>query len=174
MTGVRAKAGNASTELTWTASADTTLVEIRRARSVVYRGTGKSFTDKRLKNGTLYRYSLTAYDEAANASSAAVAARPSGPLVAPLAGAVVAAPPRLAWKAVKGATYYNVQLWRDGRILSAWPRSTSLRLRRTWVYEGRRYRLTKGRYRWYVWPGLGARSKKTFGPLLGSSSFVVR
>ena len=38
---------------------------------------------------------------------------------------------------------------------------------------GRRYRLTPGRYRWYVWPGLGARSAKRYGSVLGSSSFVI-
>jgi hypothetical protein len=75
---------------------------------------------------------------------------------------------------VPNATYYNVQLWRRGRILSMWPRGTSVRLPRAWVYQGRRYRLSPGRYRWYVWPGLGRRSEKRFGRLIGESSFVVR
>lgn len=43
-----------------------------------------------------------------------------------------------------------------------------------WTYNGRRYRLTDGRYRWYVFPGYGRRADKRFGKLLGSSSFVVR
>ncbi len=30
-----------------------------------------------------------------------------------------------------------------------------------------------GRYRWYVWPGFGARSKTRYGPLLGGSFFFV-
>jgi hypothetical protein len=94
--------------------------------------------------------------------------------VSPAPGAVVKAPPRLAWTRVAKATYYNVQVWRKGRIFSSWPKGTSIKLKRTWIYDGRRYRLTPGKYRWYVWPGLGARMGKKFGPLLGSSSFVVR
>jgi hypothetical protein len=171
---LHATPGNGVTELTWTTSPDTTLVEIRRGATLVYSGTGTSFTDRALRNGVLYRYSLAALDEAGNRAIGAIGARPMGPLVAPLSGAVVSAPPRLAWKAVANATYYNVQLWRNGRILSVWPRTTFLRLHRTWTYDGRRYKLTKGRYRWYVWPGLGKRSERRFGKLLGSSSFVVR
>ena len=172
--GVRVTSGNGRAELRWTASPDTSLVEIRRAGRLVYSGTDTSFIDKGLDNGKVYRYSLTAIDEAANSATSSVIARPSGPLVSPASGAVVTAPPRLAWKPVAKATYYNVQLWRRGRILSAWPRGTSFQLRRSWTYEGRRYRLAKGRYRWYVWPGYGPRAKKDFGKLLGSSSFVVR
>ena len=171
---LRVKPGNGTATLSWTASEDTTLVEIRRGAKRIYSGIGRSFTDKGLKNGIAYRYTLTSYDEAANSSTSSAAARPSGPLVSPVPGAVVTAPPRLAWKSAKGATYYHVQLWRQGRILSAWPQGTSFRLRRSWIYNGRRYRLTPGRYRWYVWPGLGRRAQKEFGPLLGSSSFRVR
>jgi hypothetical protein len=171
---VRAKPGNSRAELSWTASPDTALVEIRRAGRLVYSGTGTRFTDTRLENGVGYRYTLTAYDEAANGATSAVTARPTAPLVSPRAGATVSAPPRLAWVAVENATYYNVQLWRRGKILSRWPKATSIRLPRAWVYGGRRYRLTPGRYRWYVWPGYGRRSEKKFGQLLGSSSFVVR
>jgi hypothetical protein len=174
LTDVRAKPGNGAAKLSWTASPDTTRVEIRRGGKLVYSGPATSFTDRGLKNGVLYRYALTGYDEAANGSTRAVSARPTAPLVSPPAGAAVSAPPRLAWTPVEKATYYNVQLWRRGRILSAWPKGTSLSLRRSWTYAGRRYRLTPGRYRWYVWPGYGRRADKNFGRLLGSSSFVVR
>ena len=172
--GLRVKPGNGSAVLSWTASPDTTLVEIHRGAKRVYSGTGTTFTDKGLSNGVRYRYTLKSYDEAANSSTEDVAATPSGPLVSPAAGAVVNAPPRLAWKAVPKATYYHVQLWRQGRILSAWPRGTSFQLRRSWVYNGRRYRLAPGRYRWYVWSGRGRPAQKNFGPLIGSSSFRVR
>ncbi|HET8651560.1 MAG TPA: hypothetical protein VFM13_03210 [Gaiellaceae bacterium] len=171
---VHVKAGNGIAELSWEASPDTTLVEIRRAAVLVYSGGGTSFTDRRLKNGVRYRYTLAAYDEAANMATATATARPTGPLVAPAAGAVVSRPPRLVWRSVPKATYYNVQLWRNGRILSAWPRRASLQLKRSWTYDGRRYRLTKGTYRWYVWPGLGRPREKRFGRQLGASSFVVR
>ena len=107
-------------------------------------------------------------------ATATVTARPTAPLVSPPADAKVSAPPLLVWTAVPNATYYNVQLWRRGRVLSAWPTRASFRLRRTWTYQGRRHRLLPGRYRWYVWPGYGRRPARKFGPLLGSSSFVVR
>ena len=170
----RAKAGNGMTQLSWTASPDTALVELRRSGVLVYSGSATSFTDKRLRNGVEYRYTLAGYDEARNAATSVVVATPTAPLRSPPAGATVSAPPRLAWRAVEKATYYNVQLWRRGRILSAWPKGTSLQLRRSWAYDGRLYRLKPGRYQWYVWPGYGRRSEKKFGRLLGSSSFVVR
>src|SRR5919108_489735 len=172
--GVTAKAGNAEVALTWTTSDDAVRVELRRSGVLVYRGSGTSYRDRRLRNGIRYRYELSAYDEAGNAATSGTTARPTAPLYAPPAGAVVSAPPRLAWAAVEGATYYNVQILRRGRILSAWPKGTSFRMRRTWTYAGRRYHLTRGRYRWFVRPGYGRRSAKRFGSLLGSSSFVVR
>ena len=58
-------------------------------------------------------------------AKATVTARPTAPLVSPPAGAKVSAPPLLVWTAVPNATYYNVQLWRRGRVLSAWPARTS-------------------------------------------------
>jgi hypothetical protein len=172
---VGAKAGNGTATITWSASADTALVRVRRGDTVVFTGAGTTFTDKGLVNGTLYRYTITAYDEAENSTESSVTARPSGPLVAPLANAVVSSAPRLAWKPDPKATYYNVQLWRKAkRILSLWPHRTSVQLPNRWKYDGRRYRLTDGRYRWYVFPGYGRQGQKRFGKLLGSSSFVVR
>jgi len=177
---VKVQAGNRSATLTWETSSDTSLVEVvrragaRGAGVPVYRGTGRGFTDTRLANGVRYRYRLTGYDEARNPATREVAATPTAPLLSPQAGAVVSSPPRLGWKARRGATYYNVQVWRGRRIFSAWPTGRSLKLPREWTYRGRRYRLTPGRYRWYVWPGLGRRAQKEFGPLLGSSSFRVR
>jgi large repetitive protein len=174
VTGVTAKAGDRRAVLSWTASPDTTSVEIHRAGTLVYRGHDEAFTDTGLKNGVRYRYTLTGYDEAHNAATSTTAATPTAPLVSPLAGAVVKAPPRLAWIRVAKSTYYNVQVWRNGRIFSSWPKGTSIKLKRSWIYNGRRYRLTPGKYRWYVWPGYGARTAKKFGRLLGSSSFIVR
>ena len=46
----------------------------------------------------------------------------------------------------RGATYYNIQLIYSGRkVLSAWPGRPSFRLRRTWLYNGRRYPTAAGR-----------------------------
>jgi hypothetical protein len=95
-------------------------------------------------------------------------------LTGPAAGARLTAPPVLAWGAVARASYYNVQLYRNGRkILTFWPRTTSLRLQRTWRFDGHTYALTPGTYRWYVWPGFGARSANRYGKLVGTRSFVV-
>jgi hypothetical protein len=94
--------------------------------------------------------------------------------VAPPRGERVREPPVLRWKRVRRATYYNVQLYRRHRkILSRWPRRSSLRLQRQWRYKGTRRRLAPGRYRWYVWPGYGRRSAKRYGRLLGKSTFTV-
>jgi hypothetical protein len=161
------------------ASEDTNLVQVTRAvvgrvgERMVYRGAGRTFTDTELENGVRYRWRVTGYDEAGNDASSTAEALPTAPLYAPAAGAKVVAPPLLAWKPVPRATYYNVQLWRQRRILSAWPGSTSLRLARTWSYKGRQYRLQPGRYRWFVWPGFGSRAAKHYGRLIGSSTFVV-
>ncbi|MET0259602.1 MAG: hypothetical protein ABW227_00780, partial [Gaiellaceae bacterium] len=58
-----------------------------------------------------------------------------------------------------------------GRIFSAWPKGTSLKLPRSWLYHGKRFRLHRGVYRWYVWPGLGTRSANKYGGMIGRSSF---
>ena len=40
-------------------------------------------------------------------------------------------------------------------------------------FAGHAQTLAPGRYRWYVWPGFGARAERRFGRLVGSRSFVV-
>ena len=34
-------------------------------------------------------------------------------------------------------------------------------------------KLAKGRYRWYVYPGIGKRTANKYGPLIGQSDFFV-
>ena len=95
-------------------------------------------------------------------------------LVSPLEGARLAVPPLLDWRAVPSADYYNLQLFRGGRkILSAWPAEPGFRVRHSWRFGGRTYVLTPGRYRWYVWPGFGARASSRYGKLIGTRTFVV-
>jgi hypothetical protein len=95
----------------------------------------------------------------------------------------------LAWKKVPAASYYNVQVYLDvagrsnrhvlsvrvsGRkVLSAWPAQPRFRMLKQWVFKGKRYKLTPGRYTWYVWPGLGKRSARSYGKLIGKSDFTV-
>jgi hypothetical protein len=143
---------------------------------VVYRGAQRTFVDRRLSNGTLYRYVIVAFDRAGNRSKGVVVtARPRAILLArPTAGARVTAPPLLVWAPVRTASYFNVQLWRGKtKLLSVWPNAARYRLARTWSYEGQARRLAPGVYTWYVWPGLGPRSQARYGAMLGSSTFVV-
>ena len=104
-----------------------------------------------------------------------VSATPTALLLAsPKPGARVVKPPLLRWAPVASAKYFNVQLYRGGKkILSAWPSATRLQLTARWTYAKLPYTLKPGRYTWYVWPGVGARSAAVYGPLLGTSSFVV-
>ena len=174
---VTVKHGNRSVLLGWTASPDTQVVQVSRSQGsspskVIYRGTGRSFRDKRLRPGTKYHYMVTAFDPAANSATKALTVTATGRLTNPVPGEHLSSPPRLAWLAVKGASYYNVQLIRDRLIFSAWPKRASLKLPRSWVYQGHRYRLRSGVYRWYVWPGFGPRSRANYGRMVGRSSFA--
>ena len=99
---------------------------------------------------------------------------PAGTLLAPAPGAKVSKPPLLRWKSIKGARYYNVQLFRGKhKLLSSWPTKAHLQLRSSWTYRGRRHRLAAGRYRWYVWPGYGPRNRRHYGKLLGRRTFTM-
>lgn len=92
------------------------------------------------------------------------ASSPPAPQVAP--------PPLLRWHRVHGAHYYNVQLFHQGKkILSAWPAHPRFQLRTSWRFRGHRYRLTRGRYRWYAWPGLGPLSAARYGRLIRAGTF---
>jgi hypothetical protein len=176
---VTVKQGNRIVRLHWRASADTRFVEVARSpgargarTSVFYRGTAHGYRDKGLKVGRAYRYTVTGFDQAANRSAKTLTLRAAGALFAPGPGASVTSPPLLVWTPVKGASYYNVQLMRGQKVFSAWPTGPRLRLPRAWTYEGRRYRLHRGVYRWYVWPGFGAVSAGRYGHMLGGSSFL--
>jgi len=157
--------------LTWTASADVAEVKVLRARGAAApltlydgrRATG--FVDAKAQNGTRYSYAVQALDAAGNVASGRIVATASRPLLAPRQAAHVQSGTTLRWRPAPKATYYNVQLWLDGRkILTTWPTGTSLRLDR----------LRPGTYAWLVWPGYGARAAHRYGPLLGRSTFVVR
>ena len=180
-----ATAGDQSVALSWQAGGDVApiaSVQVTRsggttaaAAATVYSGDGSGFTETHLKNGVHYTYTITARDAAGNVALQTVAATPAERLLSPTADAHVAAPPMLIWTAVPGATYYNVQLFRADptKLLSIWPKHASLQLRRTWRFDGRRYRLKPGKYRWYVWPGFGRRSAGRYGHMVGSGTFVV-
>ena len=193
---VKFEINNRGIALRWTASKDSlTFAVVRRPGlkgpkpSTVYNGGARAFTDRRLARGVKYRYTVTAYDQAGNGAVKAFAAqasrslttparatptRSTPALASPALGARVSAPPLLAWKAVRQATYYNVQLFYEGRkILSVWPKGPQLRLQKSWKYGGKSFVLRPGRYRWLVWPGFDELSANHYGKLLGSRVFIV-
>jgi hypothetical protein len=179
---VRAQAARGVARVEWRKPADAVLVKIERVpgvngakRTHVYSGTGQRFVDRTVRNGVRYRYEVRALDLAGNAFGTVVAVGPRPALFQPPAGGVVRGPVLLAWTAVPGARFYNVQLRRNGvKVLSAWPRNARLRLARSWRYLGKAQSLRPGTYTWHVWPGRGPREQARYGKLLGSSSFVVR
>jgi hypothetical protein len=174
-----------SVDLSWQASsapAPLQWVQVSRdpgvapaAASVLYQGGATSYTDSRVRNGTLYTYTITAVDQAGNVTQQTVTSTPGARLLAPIPGARLSAPPRLSWTAVPKAAYYNVQLFKGKtKILSAWPTRAGLALKRTWRFRGHRRRLARGTYRWYVWPGFGPRKAAHYGHVIGTATFVIR
>jgi hypothetical protein len=198
---VRVEIASKGVTLRWNASKDSlSFAVVRRPGlrgkkpSTVYQGGSRAFIDRRLKAGIKYRYTVTAYDQAGNAAAKVLQAQPGHSvnepartkpaatkpaatkpaLARPAQGARVAKPPLLTWGDVPEATYYNVQLYRAGKkILTVWVRHPKFRLQASWKYGGRTFRLSPGRYRWYVWPGAGPPSANRYGKLLGTRSFVV-
>jgi hypothetical protein len=146
----------------------------RRGAAVeVIRTHRAAYTDRHVRNGVRYHYTLSATDAAGNVARRSLVVRAGPRLLAPIRDARVPDPPLLRWTRVRGATYYNVQLYRSGeKILSAWPSRSTLRLDRAWSFDHGRRRLPPGRYRWYVWPGFGSRAVHRYGPAIGTSTFV--
>jgi large repetitive protein len=145
-------------------------------------GSPKSYTG--LSRGD-HRFEVRAIDAAGNADTtpalhawkvtAPAAKKTTSALLSPRAGARVTRPPLLVWRRHARARYYNVQIYRGSRkVFSSWPTRTRLQLRAQWKYLGRKRRLVRGTYRWYVWPGLGPPSARNYGALLGQSTFIVR
>ncbi|HSC72959.1 MAG TPA: HYR domain-containing protein [Gaiellaceae bacterium] len=183
---LEATAGDRSVTLTWSNPPDTDYNHVEVFRSVVgpggsletsiYSGRTKKLVDRGLTNDTTYQYVVVAVDKTGNrAGGAVVTAIPKAVLLlAPKNGAKLSRPPVLAWNTLPDATYYNVQLWRNGaKILSAWPVKARLALRRQWRYGGRVRTLSPATYRWYVWPGVGDRADKNYGPVLGMQTFSI-
>jgi hypothetical protein len=198
VSNLKARFGNRTITLNWTrpTAVDFDHVVVLRSDPTsatlgdsVYTGTATKFVDRGLTNGTQYRYVVVSYDKTGNRSvGLAILGKPDvQKLTSPVDGAVVKKPPVLAWLGVGEADYYNVQLFKESaqtlsasyltsnkKILSAWPTKARLPLKRSWKYQGRTYRLTAGTYRWFVWPGFGARASEKYGPPIGQSTFVVK
>jgi hypothetical protein len=168
--------------VSWSRAPDVTFLQLVRTPglknakpAVIYRGAGAGFVDKAVRPGIKYRYQVIVGDAAGNLSGRLVRAELKEPLYRPAVGARVRGPVRLAWQAKTGATFYNLQLYRNGvKIMSVWPRRTAFVVPKSWRYGGKRYGLEPGRYVWYVWPARGTRARPQFQRVLGRSSFVVR
>ena len=174
-------ARDGSAVVRWQASADVVRSEITRVAgrtgspfTTVLTDPMSRFKDTGLENGVVYRYTVRVFDAADNSSTATAAGRPRASKHARTTTQHPALP-LLRWPGARGADYYNVQVFRRGhKILSAWPRQARLALRRTWTFHGHRYRLTRGRYRWYVWPGYGRPSAHRYGALIRAASLYFK
>jgi hypothetical protein len=169
--------------LRWTSSSPSDRIVIHRtvrghkSRTTVFNGGASvgAFTDTKIHPGIQYVYSLRSFDEAGNASKSRSVAGLLQVLTlrktrfVPLA----AASPTLRWGHVRGARYYNVQLFRGSkRIYAAWPKMHQVGLPASWRWSSRNFRLTTGRYRWYVWAGFGPRKLARYR-IVGSGRFVI-
>ena len=167
--------------LRWTSSDPAAKVVVRRAprastRSIVlFRGSASSFADKDIQAGVEYVYTLRTVDQAGNQpAEETVAGLPKVLTLRNLPYVPRAAPePILRWERVRGARYYNVQLFRGRkRVFAAWPQAHQFGVPKAWKWHGRTRRLGAGRYRWYVWAGFGARSFARYRTV-GSAQFIV-
>jgi hypothetical protein len=137
----------------------------------VYHGLGTSAKLK-LHSGQNGRIAIYAFDHSGNYSL-----KPIRKLVTlagliplrPLTGSVVReSSPQLTWKATKGSTYYNVQVFHNGkRMLVGWPTQAFYR-----IPAGK---LKPGTYVWFVWPAVQHKgSAPTFGKLIGRAIFTYK
>ena len=148
--------------------------ETKKWKRLADRVSAVSLTDRAVSNHIHYLYRIRSFDDAGNASGAMqVSAWPS-PILWPTYNATLHSPPVVDWRPVGNATYYNMQLKRDGRkILSVWPFGSGYRLRSTWTYRGKRHMLAGGPVTVYVWAGFGPKSAAHYGPLYGHTRFKV-
>ena len=165
----------------WTSSSPSDSIVVQRsargnkAQPVVFRGSGTQFRDKKVQSGIEYAYAIQSTDEAGNVSKKVTVMGLPKVLTLRKTPYVprAARKPILHWQRVRGATYYNVQLFRGSkRILALWPTGNQLGLPLSWRWAGHRYRLSAGRYRWYVWAGIGRRAFARY-KAVGSAQFIV-
>jgi len=167
-----------SVTLAWQKASGAASYEVLRAPpgkkhlTRVWHGTALRFTDKAVKHGARYRYVVRALDQAGNPAGRSLVVAPQQPVYAPTAGTVARVPPTVRWAADTKASFYNVQLYRGTtKVLSLWPKTPSLRLRRSWSFAGQRRKLEPGPYRVFVWPAFGSITSPRYGKLLGQTSF---
>ena len=117
----------------------------RGGRRLLSGGPSGNLVDRRLRNGRRYQYVVSATDAAGNTAKRTLSVVPGPRLLGPVAGKALSHPPLLRWTEIRGADYYNVQLFRGRRkILSAWPTKPRLQLHSKWRYAGHQRRLKAG------------------------------
>jgi hypothetical protein len=193
VTNLAATVGDRSVKLTYQIPTGIDYVVIARsagegAGQVMYTGNATTYTDRGLTNGIEYRYVVASTDEAGNRSAgvAIVVVPRKNLLRIPRDGArLTKVPKQFTWTRVPRASYYNFQLYSGGtllfqstaastkKILSAFPTKPLYRFKSPWKWQGRKYKMAKGVYTWYVWPGYGARANVRYGPLIGAATFQI-
>ncbi len=181
--GFTARAGDRMVNLAWTKPIDIDYDRVRIWRKrptatawqrVADRVNSASFIDRTVVNHVRYRYRILSLDKAGNASTTAEALAWPSPIFSPQYDAIVHAPPLVDWRSVRKATYYNMQVWRNGRkLLSVWPLRSRYQLRSRWTFRGRQHMLSDGRVTVYVWAGFGSKAAVRYGPLLGRTMFRI-
>jgi hypothetical protein len=170
-------AGDGVVSLHWKANSQVEIIRSPGLRgphaSTLYSGTSGSFTDTHCRNGVRYTYTLRTRSRAGVATDRSISVTPGPQLLAPAENALATTPPVLRWTPVKGASYYNVQLYRGHKLLSVWPVHTSVQLSRSWQFDGSEHRLAPGRYSWYVWPGYGPFHAAHYGAPIGHRTFTI-
>jgi hypothetical protein len=136
--------------------------------------------DRNVSNGIQYRYAVFSVDEAGNYSTgrSGFATPHRIMLLGPRDGARISRPPVFDWVSIRGADYYNVQLYRvargrDPKVLSRWPVRSRYALSWRWRQDRRMRRFVPGQYYWYVWPGFGSVRSGNYGKAMGPSDFRV-
>jgi hypothetical protein len=82
--------------------------------------------------------------------------------------------PVFSWVAVRGATYYDFELFRGAeRVFTGRPREPRLTLPSAWTYAGRRFTRAPGSYRWLVRPVFHANTTTRYGPAIVSAKLVL-
>jgi hypothetical protein len=134
---------------------------------VVYRGLEQSFVLV-LKAGQTAHLALYAIDQSGNISAASRTVISLAALIPmrPLTGSAVHTAPVLRWEPRKGAAYYNLQVFHQGkRVLVAWPQRPS--------YRFPTEKLEPGTYVWFVWPALArTHTSPRFDDLIGRATFT--
>ena len=175
---LKAKVSGHKVTLTWKNPADHDFdhVEITagerkpatvKASKRVYSGKGTTAATT-LAAGQSRWFVVVAYDAVGNASGPAsvhiTIAAPSK--FGPAPHTRVHGTVKLSWPVAKGARYYNVQVYAGKkRILVSWPAGRALQLPSAKLKRGTTYT-------WYVWPGLGAKTKAHYGKLIGRNVFT--